>query len=184
MPLDVRRKRLPPVATTEPTNKPTMDDGLIDEEELVEGSLQTLHRLGLRLPRKPKAKDGTELDPVFPSDLSEVSSDSLGRLLGEFTSMADYATAQLALMDTRQAITKYNEKLTVTWELLGASGGNAKLREAKATTQQKARVRALAHQVRVAEYTLLRTVAEGFTNKAKAISREITRRLNQQDREP
>jgi len=182
MPLASRTAK--PKTSAQPTNELIEDDGTFDEEAIVDHAAKTLHRLGLRLPKRPKAKDGSELDPVFPSDLSAVPSDGLGRLLGEFTAMADYATGQLSLLDTRQSITKHNEKFTVAGETLRGKGSSLKLREAEATTGQKTRARSLNHQVRIAEYTLLRTVAESYTNKAKAISREITRRLNQQEREP
>lgn len=142
---------------------------------IVREAKEFLTTMGLRLPRRPKDKHGRPLDPVFPSDLSITTSDELGRLHSEFTAMATYAFGRLAVIDTVQEIAAYNEKLERTENYLRGNGP-VKDREAQGLTNETSVDRAYVYYVKNAKYRLLRVVAEGFERKAKALSREITRR--------
>ncbi len=149
---------------------------LLDTNSILEHARAKLESLGLRTPTRPKDATGESLDPVFPTDLSLLTSEELGRYLGYYTAMVDYSGAQLALLDAAHLVEKYNDKVQGTISMLEADGKTKYEREAKAKLDTAVTKQALAYHVRVAEFKLTQTVHEGYVYKLKAISREIARR--------
>lgn len=150
-------------------------DPRVDVEALLYAGQETLKTLHLSLPGRPMRK-GKPLEPEWPEDLSRCTSRKLGRLHGEYTAMAGYAEAQLAMLDTRQLAAKHNEKMILTMQELRGTAKTAKARGAIALVSEDSQSEATWHLRRVAEFKLLRALLEDFIRKQKAISREIARR--------
>ena len=142
----------------------------LDVEDVLESAYDTLHRLGLKLPKRPSFDP-----PKFPEDLSKVTDKKLGFLLGAFTAWATYAEGQLADLDSRHEVVKENEKIIKLLEQLRGEG-SIKDREAKAYVSKKTRSRSVTYYKKKAEHKLLLAVFQGYVAKHKAISREISRR--------
>ncbi len=185
MPLSIRTRR---TASEAPAKEPLEETArepkeVLDEDEIVDSAQGLLNRIGLRLPKKPKDAKGRDIELEFPDDVSAISTEELGKLHGQYTTMVDYVRCQLALYDIRHMTTKHNERVTHTLEGLRSKGSSVKEREARGMTSEKSSARSQAHYVRVAEYKLLSAVYEGYLDKKGALSREITRREKQREKE-
>jgi len=180
MPLGHRKKKRKVTlhrATDDLTDDPIMDvDGMLNEHAIVGTAVDTLHRLGLRIPKRPKNSDGTSVEIDYPSDLTKATLDQLGQLHGQLAAMVDYAGAQLAMMDSRHSIAKDNERAMRVVQELRGDATSIKQREKDATVNTVSRERSLVYHTCVAEYKLLQAVHEGFVNKQKSVSREFARR--------
>lgn len=180
MPLTVTKKRrhddaIDPNKVSDKPRRLYRPDGTIDAEALLGESLESLKAIKLKLSKRPMI-GGEPLEPVFPANLADCSLIELGTLLGQYTQMAGYAEAQLALMDTRYQIAKHNEKITQTLQTLKSPGKTVKAREAQGLAHEDTIRNTVLHFKKLADSKLTRAVLEDYVRKQKAISREITRR--------
>jgi len=140
-------------------------------------ALQHTQSLKLAIPDAPVAADKSMLRLRLPDDLSASSLDDLGKLYGQFSSLASYAEVQVAIADVEQTEAEdalENMQSIVT--LRGVEGANATERKA-AVSQDPQVVRASeAYQIAHAKYVLLTALFNGYDRSMRTVSREFARR--------
>lgn len=147
------------------------------EREVVLQQLRDrLKQMRVKAPRRPRAEDGSKLDPLLPPDVTAITDEELGRLQGEFALMAQYAQFQVALRSIEHAIAKRGDRFTrarVRMEKTGAQADKA------AKVEVDPRTRAISFELLVGESqeTLTEAVLQGFVIGRDLCSREQTRRM-------
>lgn len=182
MPLKINKKPKPKASIPKRGIKAAKLDiaqtsgALIITDSVLEHAKERLRQLGLSTAPRPTDADGNPIELDFPQDLSRLTSDELARYLGYYTAMEDYAGGQLALLDAAHLVEKYNDKIQGTISMLESNEKTKYERDAQAKLDPAASAQALAYYTRVAEFKLLVAVHSGYSEKKKAISREISRR--------
>lgn len=138
-------------------------------------SKELLFALGLVAPVKP------EVELVFPSDLSILSDDELGRHLAYWSSMCAYAHQKVSILDGSLVLakTEYDQEYDLRlYHRQGTSITERKLgvSVSKTLRDMKRRIATIEADLKV-----LKAVLVGYDLKNSAVSREITRRHNERN---
>lgn len=128
-------------------------------------------------------KPGEEA-PKLPADITDVSSDELGKLFTEFTSWADYCASQLvvAQLEERNALKRLEfqeNKMLVT--RMGAQTKGERVTTVKAEISVSPIIVELTdeHEEKYAMYKMLSMLQTNLERDLTLVSREITRRSNE-----
>ena len=130
---------------------------------------------GLPIPKNWSGEDLEKLE--FPNDLSRLSIDQLGDLMGVWSSVMAYAQFEVARADVERTASgnKYDfEKKKIYLQLTARGGMNEEQRKAEVTIQT-AKLQADYEVVR-AKYTILRALLGSYSKYYQALSRELSRR--------
>jgi hypothetical protein len=147
-----------------------------DKEKAAKNLEERLKEMKLSLPPPP-----TVLNPQLPKDITAVSDRDLGRLYGEFASMAMYVGPRVALQAMQAAVDKRSDKVCRSLSHLkqiGTVADKSAMVECDATvvrTSQALLVSESTHGVTEALYN-------GILVGRDALSREITRRQGERER--
>ena len=132
-------------------------------------------RMGLPLPRRPKDRDGKDLNPQLPTDLTALNDAQLGKVYGEFCVMAQYAQTRLAVHSVTKSVQEAARRYAAAETRLRKEGTVAD-KASQAEVDPRVRARAVAVLVGESVETLTQAVLEGYLIGRDALSREMTRR--------
>lgn len=158
-----------------------LTEDTLEEFQAKEHAVAQIRRAKLPFPRRPTDEDGKELTPRLPNDLSAATSDKLSRLITQFTALADYASVAAAEADIELSVAEHVYEYVQSTVRLGKSG----------TVQDKADKTNIDPQVKAAAQHYYNALAlsklttqllRAYERDISTISREITRRGQDQDR--
>lgn len=132
--------------------------------------------LGLEMPAQPVNEHGTPLCPKLPADVTKLAPDALSRLMGEFTAMAQYAEAQLALADIDHVEYEHGADVTEAQHGLHVEGANAAERNFQLRLNPQVRRAKEEMLARRARKVLLGKLIAGYERAINVLSRDLTRR--------
>ena len=128
-------------------------------------------------------KPGDEA-PRLPADITDVSSDDLGKLFTEFTAWADYCASQLvvAQLEERSALKRLEfqeNKMLIT--RMGSQAKGERITTVKAEISIHPTIVELSdeHEEKYAYYKMLSMLQTNLERDLTLVSREITRRSNE-----
>jgi hypothetical protein len=139
-------------------------------------AMATAVNLGLPIPERPTDERGQTLEPEMPADITALSLDQLGRLYGQFSAMAGYAAAQVALseVDTHEAKSRLGY-IEATMGLQ-SEGKNAQERRWAIEVSDPYVQAEQTWLTCKATTTLLQQLLERYKDGRATLSRELTRR--------
>lgn len=152
-----------------------LSDGGAKELEAATAIKAAFNKMGIDLLRRPVGRSGEPLSPTLPSDLTTLNDVQLGRLFGEFCTMAQYAQQRLAVHAVARSVKEAAQKFLRSETRLRQTGTVAD-KSARVDTDPRVRDRAVAVLVDEGVETLTLAVLESYIIGRDALSREQTRR--------
>jgi len=144
-------------------------------------AVAAVKRARLTIPHRPLAENGVDLNPKLTSDLASTPSHTLGKLLTQFTAIADYAAYAAALADIERVIEEHALEY-VTARVRLEKSGTVQEKADKTAVDPRVRAASATYFERMAIATLTQTLLENYERDLSAVSREITRRGNEMSR--
>lgn len=144
--------------------------------------LEDLRKHGLTAPQRPVNNSGDVEIPQIPSDLTKPISQDLGRLYSEFTGYADWVAWELAMADAERSRWK-SIRDSIKAQLRFQKDGSESDRNDQARVDPEfinADSQALKQEYR---FKLIEAIMSKLNKDLKVISREITRRQSEWERQ-
>ncbi len=135
-----------------------------------------LDKLDLEIPERPVDDKQRPLTPRLPVDITRVSLEEIGRLYGQFIAMAQYASAQLGLVDVDHIESDYEAEQAEARYGLVADGNNATERKYNTQLHPGLMSKAEIKLEKKARKVMLTALVEGYRKSADCLSREMSRR--------
>lgn len=149
----------------------------LDARSIRKSAKKLTQKYGLRLPDRPETPEGALLNPEVPfGDPTRLSDREVSMFNWQFTELANYTEARLAVLDSSNEAAKINENMQRVFAAVTGSAKTIKAREAEAAMDDDTRDQVLRHHKRRAELKLMKALHEGYIRKAKVMSREQSRR--------
>lgn len=166
-----------PVTITREQIEQGIED-FIDKEK----AINNLKRVGLPIPTRPVDMESVqhEWDALVKRSggIGNVPFEKLGDFLDRWTAVVSYARWLEAMADVDQTVALEIRDHIKKQLYLIQSGSNRELRDAAVYAEPKYIEWELKYTTAVAHYKLIKQLREGYEHRCNAVSREITRRVN------
>lgn len=148
-----------------------------DESEALEEVKTLFQALRVRVLPRPKKSDGELLDPVLPGNLTKLSDEALGNLLGDFAKMVQFIKPRMALKSVELAIQRRRERI-IRAQVRAEKHGTVHDKDAQVDCDSRTREAGFHVLVSEGVGTMTDAVMEGYIIGRDTVSREITRRIS------
>jgi hypothetical protein len=138
-------------------------------------------KAGLPKPNRYLDDDNEPLNPKLDLQLASVDNGTLGRLMAEFTAAAEYAAYAAAVADINKSIEESVLEFVEAKTRLRKTGTVQHKSDKTAVDPHVVRARA-GYLEKEAVAKLSATILKNYERALSTISREITRRQNEEDR--
>jgi hypothetical protein len=134
-----------------------------------------LHEMGLSEPSRP---DPFAAELEYPSDVSNISTDELGRLLGVYSDALAYVEYQVAVWDTERIARKNRLEFAKAKRYIQARDGGKSVEDCRQAVRADPEIARLQRDYDVAAgvWRLTDAILSGLARKYAGLSRELTRR--------
>ena len=146
-----------------------------------EEAIALVRKAKLPVPKRPINADGEEIHPRLPFDLPHTTTDKLGRLLGQFTSLADYASVAAAEADIELSVAEHVYEYVKSTVRLSKTG-TVQDKSDKTTIDPQVKAAAQNYYRALALSKLTTQILRACERDLATISREISRRGQDMDR--
>jgi hypothetical protein len=137
---------------------------------------QTIHELGLPIPKKPY--NAAKPDLAWPENVADLSTVELAEHLTWWSAWSGYARYHLARAETNHEAFSTKYRIETQVKIMKSKGDHKTVTELKASVAQLPEMQRLEAQMlkAEAEKKLLKALLENYEGKYKTVSREVTRR--------